>query len=189
MIKANNMMYEQQPILFQDLQQVFFPVCPTSSVSRCEESVCKVSGIHAASQHISITPQAQCYNGLLTPTEYADHSMAIITYPDMFGLFDPFAQCDGLTTPSPPSSDLSPWSASLSPGVTTQQHRFRTRKAQRLYTCVFCDYSFKRNHDLQRHIRHHTGEKPYSCKTCGKAFARSDYVKRHICSGRGEALN
>jgi hypothetical protein len=50
----------------------------------------------------------------------------------------------------------------------------------RPYQCQICDRSFARKHDLQRHIRVHTGDKPYACLCCNKAFARTDALKRHL---------
>ncbi|OAD08173.1 C2H2-type zinc finger transcription factor, partial [Mucor lusitanicus CBS 277.49] len=56
------------------------------------------------------------------------------------------------------------------------QHQQRQVKA---FACCACPRSFARKHDLQRHIRVHTGAKPYSCLNCTKAFARTDALKRH----------
>ncbi|GAA5809551.1 hypothetical protein MFLAVUS_002961 [Mucor flavus] len=50
----------------------------------------------------------------------------------------------------------------------------------RPYPCHLCRRAFARKHDLQRHIRVHTGDKPYSCPCCKKAFARTDALKRHL---------
>lgn len=50
----------------------------------------------------------------------------------------------------------------------------------RPYQCHMCRRAFARKHDLQRHIRVHTGDKPYSCPCCKKAFARTDALKRHL---------
>lgn len=50
----------------------------------------------------------------------------------------------------------------------------------RPYPCHLCKRAFARKHDLQRHIRVHTGDKPYSCACCKKAFARTDALKRHL---------
>ncbi|KAI8887033.1 hypothetical protein K501DRAFT_321573 [Backusella circina FSU 941] len=50
----------------------------------------------------------------------------------------------------------------------------------RPYPCHLCTRAFARKHDLQRHIRVHTGDKPFSCPCCKKAFARTDALKRHL---------
>jgi uncharacterized Zn-finger protein len=50
----------------------------------------------------------------------------------------------------------------------------------RPYQCHLCTRAFARKHDLQRHIRVHTGDKPFSCPCCKKAFARTDALKRHL---------
>ncbi|OBZ85993.1 Regulatory protein MIG1 [Choanephora cucurbitarum] len=53
-------------------------------------------------------------------------------------------------------------------------------KTDRPYSCHLCPRAFARKHDLQRHIRVHTGDKPYACPCCKKAFARTDALKRHL---------
>lgn len=59
-----------------------------------------------------------------------------------------------------------------------QQRVLKTES--RPYPCHLCKRAFARKHDLQRHIRVHTGDKPYECPCCKKSFARTDALKRHL---------
>ncbi|KAI8597214.1 hypothetical protein EDD21DRAFT_291838, partial [Dissophora ornata] len=47
------------------------------------------------------------------------------------------------------------------------------------FPCHLCPRIFSRKHDLQRHIRVHTGSKPYLCLSCQRSFARTDALCRH----------
>lgn len=50
----------------------------------------------------------------------------------------------------------------------------------RPFPCGHCAKNFKRQDDLNRHMRTHTGEKPFACTECEKRFMRSDHLKKHL---------
>ncbi|KAJ8659295.1 hypothetical protein O0I10_005009 [Lichtheimia ornata] len=64
--------------------------------------------------------------------------------------------------------------------ATTTTTTNNTIDDSRPFACPMCSRAFKRKHDLQRHVRVHTGAKPYACLCCKKAFARTDALKRHL---------
>ncbi|CAO3643413.1 unnamed protein product [Mucor hiemalis] len=75
-----------------------------------------------------------------------------------------------ITTPQQQQQDPKP----------TPQLETITKVESRPYPCHMCKRAFARKHDLQRHIRVHTGDKPYQCPCCKKSFARTDALKRHL---------
>ncbi|XP_027853757.2 zinc finger protein 182-like isoform X2 [Aphis gossypii] len=54
--------------------------------------------------------------------------------------------------------------------------------------CQFCKKIFKKNADLERHERIHTGDKPYKCDqpNCNKAFATKSSLEYHIITHSGK---
>ncbi|XP_026810472.1 zinc finger protein 665-like [Rhopalosiphum maidis] len=54
--------------------------------------------------------------------------------------------------------------------------------------CQFCEKIFKKNADLERHERIHTGDKPYKCDQpdCNKAFATKSSLEYHIITHSGK---
>lgn len=61
------------------------------------------------------------------------------------------------------------------PGTYGMPHFVQDRP----FRCRQCEKRFKRQDDLNRHIRTHTGEKPYACSQCCRRFVRSDHLKKH----------
>ncbi|KAG8777166.1 hypothetical protein FRC12_000514 [Ceratobasidium sp. 428] len=57
----------------------------------------------------------------------------------------------------------------------------RTAIDDRKYTCDFCPVQMARLHDINRHMRIHTGVHPYACIGCGETFRRTDARTRHWC--------
>ncbi|CAE6515464.1 unnamed protein product [Rhizoctonia solani] len=51
----------------------------------------------------------------------------------------------------------------------------------RKYQCDFCPVQMARLHDINRHMRIHTGIHPYACIGCGETFRRTDARTRHWC--------
>uniref|UniRef100_W8CEF1 Early growth response protein 1 n=2 Tax=Ceratitis capitata TaxID=7213 RepID=W8CEF1_CERCA len=46
--------------------------------------------------------------------------------------------------------------------------------------CSICHKSFRRQDELNRHLRTHSGEKPFVCTVCERRFKRSDHLKNHL---------
>ncbi|KAF1806577.1 hypothetical protein FB192DRAFT_1294606, partial [Mucor lusitanicus] len=90
------------------------------------------------------------------------------------------------STSTSPTSSISSSSrqASLSPieENTTFFDLLAAVEEERPHKCLYCTRAFSRRHDLERHVRVHTGVKPYHCPCCQKSFARSDARGRHFQS-------
>ncbi|XP_039289492.1 gastrula zinc finger protein XlCGF17.1-like isoform X5 [Nilaparvata lugens] len=59
-------------------------------------------------------------------------------------------------------------------------------KKTKLYSCADCSYETHRSHDLNRHMRKHTGGKPFSCEICDYKCAYSSHLKQHLTTHTGE---
>ena len=49
----------------------------------------------------------------------------------------------------------------------------------KLFSCKFCQRTFKSRNSLEGHERVHTGERPFSCKYCKHTFTLQSTLKNH----------
>ncbi|XP_064636173.1 zinc finger protein 658B-like isoform X8 [Lineus longissimus] len=52
--------------------------------------------------------------------------------------------------------------------------------------CEYCEKSFKKNSNLQRHLRIHRNERPHICGVCSKAFTETHALKVHERTHTGD---
>ncbi|KAF8610850.1 hypothetical protein BDV93DRAFT_517944 [Ceratobasidium sp. AG-I] len=92
----------------------------------------------------------------------------------------PYMHSSGLPpTPSVPSSSQETQSA---PRHTRRPSKESIKNVvERKYACDFCPVEMARLHDINRHMRIHTGVHPYACIGCGETFRRTDARTRHWC--------
>ncbi|CAL4079611.1 unnamed protein product, partial [Meganyctiphanes norvegica] len=54
------------------------------------------------------------------------------------------------------------------------------RVGEKQYQCSQCDKAYMFQHNLQKHMRIHTGVKPYLCKYCDNAFSHEISLRDHM---------
>jgi hypothetical protein len=174
----------------------FYPTVVNNSTAFMQQQGydCGDSTIFNSTTTGSSTTGSSC-NSSICDNDWASTSPLVLAYTSMDNNDSYFTSNSSLaatpiTTPAPAvllppsstSSTLSSSSSSISSKTTksTTSARPVTATESRPYPCHLCRRAFARKHDLQRHVRVHTGDKPYVCPCCKKAFARTDALKRHL---------
>lgn len=110
-------------------------------------------------------------------------------FPFAFHEFERKIQDDGETKEPADSSKshcASCKEAFDSPASLEEHIKTSHGNSNKIYTCQYCNKSFSRSWNFQRHVLIHKGEKPHKCEKCPKAFVLAAHLKIHNRIHTGE---
>ncbi|XP_021921446.1 zinc finger and SCAN domain-containing protein 31-like isoform X3 [Zootermopsis nevadensis] len=97
---------------------------------------------------------------------------------------------DGLQTKSNPEVNRKRFLCHDCGKIFTLKHQLqghlRTHTGEKPYCCSVCGEVFGFASCLRKHMRIHTLEKPYLCTVCGRSFSRGDTLTKHMRGHTGE---
>ena len=142
------------------------------------------------SLNTSVTNTATSAN--TSSPSYFDYSLPTSPLDGINGVSSTTGDPSSIATP-PIATSLSETPISTSPLATTVSSSTSTATTtpfgattpsgiSKQFQCSQCPLSFRRNHDLKRHVKIHLPVRPYTCEQCSKAFNRKDALRRHVIS-------
>lgn len=181
---------ELDKFYYGQLDEITSSIASSTSLTKKEFTLLDNSGSSTDTSITNITAQTKTNS-----TNYFDYSLPTSPLDAISSISSTTVESPSITTPT-----------STSPLTTTESLSFLTPTSVASFTstsigitkqfqCSQCPLSFRRNHDLKRHVKIHLPVRPYTCEQCSKAFNRKDALRRHIISkackmgfGRAEKL-
>jgi len=84
-------------------------------------------------------------------------------------------------------SESFPWLQAWScPKIGIETQKISTNMEDESLGCPMCGKQFATKHNLNQHLRVHSGERPFACPVCGKGFKQKAHMQKHLSAHRNK---